>query len=71
MKTIKNILAILGLCALVMTFTFALQDAPSDENFEKKIINDQINCFICLTLSAKLLYLFNYTLITQYSCQIH
>ena len=40
MKTIKNILAILGLCALVMTFTFALQDAPSDENFEKKIIND-------------------------------
>lgn len=40
MKTIKNILAILGLFALVMTFTFALQDAPSDENFEKKLIND-------------------------------
>lgn len=40
MKTIKNFLAILGLCALVMMFTFALQDAPSDENFEKKLIND-------------------------------
>ena len=40
MKTIKNILAIFGLFGLVMIFIFALQDAPSDENFEKKLIND-------------------------------
>lgn len=40
MKTIKNILAIIGLFSLGMIFIFALQDAPSDENFERKIIND-------------------------------
>ncbi|WP_250434467.1 lytic transglycosylase domain-containing protein [Hanstruepera flava] len=40
MKTIKNILALFGLMALAGIFIFALQDAPSDENFEKKLIND-------------------------------
>jgi hypothetical protein len=40
MKTIKNILAIIGLFSLGMIFIFALQDAPSDENFERKLIND-------------------------------
>lgn len=40
MKTLKNILSIIGLFALGMIFIFALQDAPSDENFERKLIND-------------------------------
>lgn len=40
MKTIKNILACLGLLSLSALFIFAVQDAPSDENLEKKIIND-------------------------------
>ncbi|WP_223034985.1 lytic transglycosylase domain-containing protein [Hanstruepera marina] len=40
MKTVKNILALFGLMALAGIFIFALQDAPSDENFEKKLIND-------------------------------
>jgi len=40
MKTIKNILAIIGLFSLGIIFIFALQDAPSDENFERKLIND-------------------------------
>jgi len=34
MKTIKNILAFVGLFGLVTMFIYALQDAPSDENFE-------------------------------------
>lgn len=40
MKTIKNILAFVGLFGLVTMFIYALQDAPSDENFEKMLIND-------------------------------
>lgn len=40
MKTIKNILAFIGLFGLVTLFIYALQDAPSDENFEKMLIND-------------------------------
>ena len=40
MKTIKNTLAFVGLLSLSGLFIFAVQDAPSDENLEKKIIND-------------------------------
>ncbi|MGB1309234.1 MAG: lytic transglycosylase domain-containing protein, partial [Oceanihabitans sp.] len=40
MKKIKNILASIGVLSLCCMFVFALQDAPTDENFEKKIIND-------------------------------
>ena len=40
MKIIKNILAIIGVLCLSMLFIYALQDAPTDENFEKKLIND-------------------------------
>ena len=40
MKTVKNILACLGLLSLSGLLIFAVQDAPSDENLEKKIIND-------------------------------
>lgn len=40
MKTIKNILACLGLLSLSALFIYAVQDAPSDDNLEKKIIND-------------------------------
>jgi hypothetical protein len=40
MKIIKNALAIVGLLSLSMLFIYALQDAPTDENFEKKLIND-------------------------------
>lgn len=40
MKTIKNTLALVGLLSLCALFVFALQDAPTDENFEKKLIND-------------------------------
>jgi len=40
MKWIKNTLALLGLLSLCAFFVFALQDAPTDENFEKKLIND-------------------------------
>ncbi|MCX7550180.1 lytic transglycosylase domain-containing protein [Xanthomarina sp. F2636L] len=40
MKWVKNILAFIGLSSLMMIFVFALQDAPTDENFEKKLIND-------------------------------
>ena len=40
MKTIKNIFAGLGLLSLSALFIFAVQDAPSDDNLEKKIIND-------------------------------
>ena len=40
MKTIKNLLAVLGLLSLSVLLIFAVQDAPSDDNLEKKIIND-------------------------------
>lgn len=36
----KNILAVLGLFSLCAVFIYALQDAKTDENFEKKLIND-------------------------------
>ncbi len=37
---IKNGLVMIGVFALCSLFIFALQDAPSDENLEKKMIND-------------------------------
>ncbi|WP_194767202.1 lytic transglycosylase domain-containing protein [Tamlana sp. I1] len=40
MKTIQKALAFLGLLSLCALFIYALQDPPTDENFEKKIIND-------------------------------
>ena len=40
MKTIKNVLAFVGLLSLSGLLIFAVQDAPTDENLEKKIIND-------------------------------
>lgn len=40
MKTIRNILAFVGILSLSGLLIFAVQDAPSDENLEKKIIND-------------------------------
>lgn len=40
MKTVKNILAFVGLLSLSGLLIFAVQDAPSDENLEKKIINE-------------------------------
>ena len=40
MKWVKNTLAFIGLTSLMMIFVYALQDAPTDEIFEKKIIND-------------------------------
>jgi hypothetical protein len=40
MKTIKNLLAFVGLLSLSGLLIFAVQDAPSDDNLEKKIIND-------------------------------
>jgi len=40
MKTIKNILAAVGLLSLSGLLVFAVQDAPSDENLQKKIINE-------------------------------
>ena len=40
MKTIRNILAFVGLLSLSGLLIFAVQDAPTDENLEKKIIND-------------------------------
>ncbi|MGA1227272.1 MAG: lytic transglycosylase domain-containing protein [Tamlana sp.] len=40
MKTIKNVLAFVGLLSLCSIFIYALQDAPTDENFETKLIND-------------------------------
>jgi hypothetical protein len=40
MKTIKNILAFVGLLSLSGLLIFAVQEAPSDENLEKKIINE-------------------------------
>ena len=40
MKTLRNILAFIGLLSLAGILIFAVQDAPTDENLEKKIIND-------------------------------
>lgn len=40
MKSIQKILAFVGLLSLCALFIYALQDAPTDENFEKKLIND-------------------------------
>ncbi|TYA55966.1 lytic transglycosylase domain-containing protein [Formosa maritima] len=40
MKWFKNVFAFFGLLSLTMLFVYALQDAPTDENFEKKLIND-------------------------------
>lgn len=40
MKTAQKALAFVGLLSLGVLFIYALQDAPSDENFEKKLIND-------------------------------
>jgi hypothetical protein len=36
----KNILAAIGLFSLCAVFIYALQDAKTDENFERKLIND-------------------------------
>ncbi len=40
MKTIKYLLAFVGLLSLSALLIYAVQDAPSDDNLEKKIIND-------------------------------
>ena len=40
MKMIKNILAGLGLLSLSGLLIFSVQDAPTDQNLETKIIND-------------------------------
>jgi len=40
MKIIQKTLAFVGLLSLCGLFIFALQDAPTDENFETKLIND-------------------------------
>ncbi|WP_396603364.1 lytic transglycosylase domain-containing protein [Algibacter sp. R77976] len=40
MKIIQKGLAFVGLLSLCALFIFALQDAPTDENFETKLIND-------------------------------
>ena len=40
MKTVQKALAFVGLLSLCALFIYALQDAPTDENFEKKLIND-------------------------------
>ncbi|GAA4817479.1 lytic transglycosylase domain-containing protein [Litoribaculum gwangyangense] len=37
---IQKALAFVGLLSLCALFIYALQDAPTDENFEKKLIND-------------------------------
>jgi hypothetical protein len=39
MKNIERVLAFVGLLSLSAVFIYALQDAPTDENFETKIIN--------------------------------
>lgn len=39
-KNVKNILAVFGFFSLSALLIFAVQDAPSDENLEKKLIND-------------------------------
>lgn len=40
MKIVQKALALVGLLSLCALFIYALQDAPTDENFEKKLIND-------------------------------
>ena len=40
MKIVQKLLAFVGLLSLSALFIYALQDAPTDENFEKKLIND-------------------------------
>lgn len=40
MNRIKNLLSVVGLISLCGLFIYALQDAPTNENFEKKFIND-------------------------------
>ena len=40
MKRIKNLFAIIGLLCVSGVLIFAVQDPPSDNNLEKKIIND-------------------------------
>lgn len=40
MRTVEKFLAFIGLLSLSALFIYALQDAPTDENFEKKLIND-------------------------------
>lgn len=40
MKMVKNMLALLGLALVGGLFINAFQDAPTDENFEKKLVND-------------------------------
>ncbi len=40
MKLIEKSLAIVGLLCIGALFIYAVQDAPTDENIEKKIIND-------------------------------
>ena len=40
MKIVQKLLALVGLLSLCVLFVYALQDAPTDKNFEKKLIND-------------------------------
>jgi hypothetical protein len=40
MKIVQKFLALVGLLSLCFLFIYALQDAPTDENFETRIIND-------------------------------
>lgn len=40
MRTLKNLLAIVGVFTLAYFFIFAVQDAPSNQNLDKKMIND-------------------------------
>ncbi|GAA3654036.1 lytic transglycosylase domain-containing protein [Flavivirga jejuensis] len=40
MKIVQKLLAFVGLLSLSALFIYALQDAPTDENFERKLIND-------------------------------
>ncbi len=40
MKIVQRALAFVGLLSLSALFIYALQDAPTDENFETKLIND-------------------------------
>ena len=40
MKTIQKLLAFVGLLSLCALFIYAIQEGPTDENFEKKLIND-------------------------------
>lgn len=40
MRTLKNLLTIVGVFTLAYFFIFAAQDAPSNQNLDKKMIND-------------------------------